>query len=155
MNFHEAFEILLGHEGELSDHPKDRGGLTKFGISQRAYPDEDIVNLTVERAKELYLRDYWKPAGCEHVPEGIRFDLFDMAVNSGLLAATRTLQRACGVSADGKLGPLTLKAIEGMDHVRLVAKFNGYRLAYLATLRSWPSFGRGWAGRIATNLARL
>lgn len=155
MNFHEAFEILLGHEGELSAHPQDRGGLTKFGISQRAYPDEDIVNLTVERAKELYLRDYWKPVGCEHVPEGIRFDLFDMAVNSGLLAATRTLQRACGVVADGKIGPLTMKAIQDMDPIRLAARFNGHRLAYMASLRTWPSFGRGWAGRIATNLARL
>lgn len=155
MNFDKAFDILLGHEGGLSDHPKDRGGLTKFGISQRAYPDEDIVNLTVERAKELYLRDYWLPVGCEAVPDGIKFDLFDMAVNSGKLAAILNLQRACGVPVDGKLGPLTLKAIEGMDPIRLAARFNGYRLAYMATLRSWPSFGRGWAARIATNLARL
>lgn len=155
MNFDKAFDILLGHEGELSDHPKDRGGLTKYGISQRAYPNEDIVNLTVERAKELYERDYWRPVGCELVPDGIKFDLFDMAVNSGRAAAIRNLQRACGVPADGQLGPLTMKAIEGMDPIRLCAKFNGYRLAYMATLRQWPAFGRGWAGRIAANLARL
>lgn len=155
MNFDKAFDILLGHEGELSDHPKDRGGLTKYGISQRAYPGEDIVNLTVERAKELYERDYWKPVGCDLVPDAIKFDLFDMAVNSGRAAAIRNLQRACGVSADGQLGPLTMKAIQGMDGTRLAARFNGYRLAFMATLREWPAFGRGWAGRIAANLARL
>lgn len=155
MNFDKAFDILLGHEGVLSDHPKDRGGLTKYGISQRAYPGEDIVNLTVERAKELYERDYWKPVGCDLVPDAIKFDLFDMAVNSGRAAAIRNLQRACGVSADGQLGPLTMKAIQGMDGTRLAARFNGYRLAFMATLREWPAFGRGWAGRIAANLARL
>lgn len=40
--------------------------------------------MTLERAKPIYRRDYWGPAGCDAVPHGIRFDLFDMAANSGV-----------------------------------------------------------------------
>jgi lysozyme family protein len=50
--------------------------------------------MTLERAKTIYKRDYWGPAGCDTVPDGIKFDLFDMAVNSGVKPAVRTLQKA-------------------------------------------------------------
>jgi len=52
--FDEIIEVVLKHEGGLVDDPDDPGGLTNLGISQRAYPNEDIRGLTVERAKELY-----------------------------------------------------------------------------------------------------
>jgi lysozyme family protein len=86
------------------------------------------------------------------VPDGIKFDLFDMAVNSGKTAAVRTLQKAVGEADDGVLGPRTLQAMSGMSQQRLVARFNGARLMLLADLSSWPAFGRGWARRIAANL---
>lgn len=155
MDFDTAFLRLIGHEGGYVDDPRDPGGRTKYGISQRAYPGEDIAGLTLERAKAIYLRDYWGPAGCDAVPPSIKFDLFDMAVNSGVRAAVRTLQRAAGLgdrSVDGVLGPQTLQAVQAMQPVRLVARFNGARLAFMADLTNWPAFGRGWARRIASNL---
>ena len=39
--------------------------------------------MTLARAKVIYHRDFWLAAGCNYVPESARFDLFDMAVNSG------------------------------------------------------------------------
>ena len=65
MNFDIAFSRLIDSEGGLTDNPKDPGGLTKFGISQRSYPDIDIRNLTLDQAKAIYLRDFWdsKTAG--------------------------------------------------------------------------------------------
>jgi lysozyme family protein len=33
-----------------------------------------------------------------------------------------------------------------------MARFNGHRLDYLNDLPTWPSFGRGWAQRVAENL---
>lgn len=152
MTFDEAFERLIGHEGGYVDDPRDPGGRTKFGISQRSYPGENIAGLTLERAKAIYLRDYWGPAGCDSVPEGVRFDLFDMAVNSGIKAAVRTLQDAVGETTDGILGPRTLQAVQSMPPSRLVARFNGARLEFMAGLHAWPAFGRGWARRIAANL---
>ena len=150
--FESAFERLIGHEGGYVNDPRDPGGETKYGISRRSYPGEDIAGMTLERAKVIYLRDCWGPAGCDAVPDGIKFDLFDMAVNSGVKQAVKTLQRACGETADGVLGPRTLAAVQVMPSARLVARFNGSRLLFMADLSNWPAHGRGWCRRIALNL---
>lgn len=167
MNFDTAFDRLYAHEGDLSMDPRDKGnwtggaigkGLlkgTKFGISAAAYPGEDIEHLTIERVKAIYLRDYWGPAGCDAVPDAVRFDLFDMAVNSGISAAVRALQTAVGETVDGVLGPHTLQAVQSMPGLRLVARFNGARLLYVTEAHSWPAYGRGWARRIGTNLLEV
>ena len=155
MTFDEAFERLIDHEGDYVNHPSDPGGETNFGISKRSYPLEDIPNMTLARAKNLYLRDYWSPAGCDAVPSSVRFDLFDMAVNSGVKTAVRTLQKAVGADDDGILGPRTLQAVSTMPGARLVARFNGHRLQYMSSLSTWPAFGRGWANRIAKNLMEV
>lgn len=164
MDFDTAFQRLIGHEGALSMDPKDRGnwtggeegkGLlkgTKYGISAAAYPGEDIAGLTLDRARELYRRDYWGPAGCDAAPPGIKFDLFDMCVNSGLSPAVRALQKAAGATVDGVLGPRTLAAVQAMPAAKLLARFNGARLLYMADAPTWPAHGRGWARRIAANL---
>jgi lysozyme family protein len=155
MTFDEAFTALIGNEGGISDNPADKGGLTKYGISQRSYPNEDIRNLTLDRAKQIYFRDFWTPAGCDAVPDAIRFDLFDAAVNSGIRAAVKCLQTAAGSTPDGILGPQTLAAIAAMDGARLAARFNGARLQFMTSLGNWPTFSRGWANRIASNLLRV
>lgn len=152
MTFDQAFDRLIGLEGGYVNDPNDPGGETKYGISRRSYPGEMIRTMTLDRAKEIYLRDYWGPAGCDFVPDAIKFDLFDMAVNSGVSAAIKTLQRTVGVDEDGKLGPLTLQALQSMFAPRFIARFNGARLQFMSALPTWPSFGRGWANRIAKNL---
>jgi len=155
MNFDQAFERLIGHEGGYVNDPRDPGGETKFGISRRSYPGEVIRTMTLDRAKAIYLRDYWGPAGCDTVPDAVKFDLFDMAVNSGVGTAIKTLQRTVGVVDDGKLGPITLQAVASMPVLRFVARFNGHRLQFMSTLATWPAFGRGWANRIAKNLIEV
>ena len=152
MTFDEAFVRLIGHEGGYVKDHRDPGGETKYGISQRAYPGEDIRNMTLERAKDLYRRDFWWAAGCDAVPDAVKFDLFDMAVNSGVKTAIKNLQRAVGVEPDGVIGNVTMQAIGAMNPVRFVARFNGHRLQFMSSLSTWPAFGRGWANRIAKNL---
>lgn len=151
-DFDACFARLMLREGGDADHPADPGGRTRYGISQRAYPREDIAALTLDRARHLYWRDYWDPAGCERLPEALRFDFFDAAVNSGIAAATRWLQRAAGVPADGRLGPVTLAALRRADAQALRARMAGARLEALASLPAWPAFGRGWVRRVAQNL---
>ena len=155
MTFDEAFEILIGHEGGYVNHPNDPGGETKYGISKRSYPHENIKGMTLERAKIIYERDYWKPCGAAAVDPIIAFDLFDTAVNAGVTQAVRFLQRAAGVTVDGIIGLKTLRSVASFDPYRLVARFNGHRLDHLNNLPTWPSFGKGWAQRIADNLVRL
>ena len=152
MNFDTAFQKLLGHEGGYVDHPADPGGETKFGITKRSYPGENIAGMTLDRAKEIYRRDFWGPCGADAVPVALKFDLFDMAVNAGVRRALTTLQAAAGEAQDGVLGPKTLQAVQSIPAARLVARFAGFRLEHMASLPTWATFGRGWARRIATNL---
>ena len=48
--------------------------------------------------------------------------------------------------------PRTLAALATMPDSRMLARFNGARLAFMADLPTWPAFGRGWSKRIAANL---
>lgn len=150
--FDQCFEKLIGNEGGYTPGKGDPGGETKFGVSKRSYPALEISSLTLDDAKAIYMRDFWTPAGCDSVPTSIAFDLFDMAVNSGVSRAVKTLQRVAGTAEDGKLGPVTLAAVAQLDPVRAVAWFNGVRLSFMVSLDVWPTFSRGWALRISDNL---
>lgn len=152
MNFDEAFDKLINHEGGYVNNPRDPGGETKYGISKRQYPQEDIKNLTLTRAKAIYAKDYWAGVGCDLVPEGLKFDLFDTAVNSGPGRAVKLLQQTVGQAQDGVLGPLTLQALKTAPSSVFAARFNGSRLLFMTQLHNWDDAGRGWAVRIATNL---
>lgn len=156
MQFDEAFHRLLGHEGFYSNDPHDPGGETCWGVTVSvarangyAGPMEAMPSAV---AKGIYRAQYWDAIAADHLPEGIRFDVFDAAVNSGLRAAALWLQRASGAVADGKIGPKTLAAAASADPARLLALFNGHRLLAMTDMRGWPSFSRGWARRIARNL---
>jgi len=152
MNFDAAFERLIGHEGGYVFDRRDPGGETKYGISKRAYPNEDIRNLTLERAKEIYHRDYWEAIRAEDLPEKVRFHVFDMAVNAGRKTAIKLLQRAVGVEDHGIYGNLTHAAVRYADPETLLARFSGHRLKYYTDLKTWPTFGKGWTRRVADNL---
>ena len=150
--FERAFERTLGHEGGHVNDPRDPGGETKYGISQRAYPNLDIANLTIEDCKQLYQRDYWRPIRGDELPEEVAMALFDAAVNHGVRTAVRMMQRAVGVRDDGIIGPRTIEAAHLIEPARFVARFLGDRLMFYADLQTWPTFGRGWARRVAREL---
>jgi lysozyme family protein len=150
MTFDQAFDRLLGHEGGYTFNQADPGGETKFGISKRSYPNLDIKALTQEQAKSIYMHDYWQPCRIELLPEDMQFDMFDAAVNSGRVQATKWLQMAVGADVDGVLGPKTFNACAGAKDIS--KRFNGYRLQFMSALPAWNTFGRGWANRIAKNL---
>lgn len=150
MNYDKAFGIIIGHEGGYVNDPRDPGGETKYGISKRAYPNEDIKGLTLERAKELYRRDYWDAVEAESLPVGVRLMVFDCAVNCGLTAAKKLLQRAAGAKDDGIIGPRTREAISKTPDLPM--RFAGFWIQYYTDLAGWPTFGKGWARRVANDL---
>ena len=156
MNFEQAFTVLLKHEGGYSNHVDDRGGATMWGITEavaraNGYTGE-MRNLPIEFAKRVYRAAYWDAVRADELPEGVRFSVFDAAVNSGVKRAVRWLQEAVGTTADGVIGPKTLAAVRQQVPDALNAKYNGVRLKFMTDLPSWNSFGKGWARRIASNL---
>lgn len=152
MNFDIAFAKLIGHEGGYVHDPRDPGGETKFGISKRSYPALDIADLNVDDAKAIYKRDFWARAQCDRLHPDLAFQVFDGAVNSGIGNSIRWLQEAAGVAVDGVVGPLTLRKVGDMEPSIIIARYNGVRLKFMASLSTWDVFGRGWARRIAANL---
>lgn len=87
----EFFNLTVNLEGGFSDRAADRGGRTKYGVTQstlNAYnikhsiPKEDVVNITVDKAKDIYIEFYYLPVSPVADKE-IHFNFIDMGYNSG------------------------------------------------------------------------
>lgn len=154
MNFDQAFDLLLGHEGGYSDHAADPGGKTRYGITEAVAREVgyrgDMAALPLDLAKRIYSERYWLAVRCNDLPDEIRYVVFDAAVNSGPKQAAMWLQRAAGVTDDGVIGPKTLAAVAKADPYQLRCNLLAQRLKLMAKLPTWPAFGRGWANRIAS-----
>ncbi len=79
-SFDKAFEIVIGLEGKPTNDPDDPGGLTVFGLSSKFNPEVSL-DMTIDRAKAIYLRKYWESTGCDSVPFPWDILKFDGAVN--------------------------------------------------------------------------
>ena len=92
MNFDQAFEKLIGHEGRYSNHPADKGGETMWGITEAVARAHGYVGameeLTQWQAGAIYRASYWTPLKADQLPAEVRFDVFDGAVNSGVARPT-------------------------------------------------------------------
>lgn len=122
-------------------------GVTKAVAKENGY-DGPMKSLPVDVAQAIYKRQYWDAVRADELPESVRYAVFDGAVNSGVSQSVLWLQRACGASADGKIGPRTIAAAHAMDGDKLLAAILSQRLRFMTTLHNWPAFGRGWARRI-------
>lgn len=155
--YDEALARLLAHEGGYCNHPADPGGPTNFGITiydyrRYAKPDAtaaDVKAMTVDEAKRIYRAKYWDAQACDALPAGIDYAVFDYGVNSGIGRSKKVLQRVVGVTADGVLGPQTLRAAAQSDPKIVIAGICDERLRFLKGLRTWSVFGRGWSRRVA------
>lgn len=80
------------------------------------------------------------------------FQLFDAAVNHGLLNARKLLQRAVDVKDDGIVGALTLAAVRKQPQFALISLFNSKRIEFYTKISTFNAFGKGWMARVALNL---
>lgn len=164
LTFDEAFKRLIGHEGKFTNDRNDRGNWTtgiigkgelkgtKYGISAMTYPDLDIRNLTLEKAKAIYKRDWWDKINADQIDSAIVFQVWDFAVNAGMGTAKRKLQKAVGVAEDGIIGKHTIQAINDTEINDVLLKFNAERLRYYTSLSTWNLYGKGWTLRVAGQL---
>ena len=146
-DFHRCIDPILAEEGGLSHHAADPGGLTKYGISQRAYPKLDIIGLTREDAESIYHRDYWQPIHGDNLPDGLDLLLLDCAINQGPVTAIKLLQRALRIQADGLIGPMTLNNAE-VAMPDLLTHFAAERALRYEISPNEITFGRGWYRRL-------
>lgn len=153
-SFDDAFYKLIGNEGGYSNNPADPGGETMYGVTKRVAQANgyqgDMHALTLDAAKAIAKSQYWDKYQCDQFDSRIGFQVFDAAYNGGHPA--QWLQQAAGVTADGAIGPETIAAVRAIEPLKIIMRFDAYRLQYLGNLGTWPTFGHGWANRIANNL---
>jgi lysozyme family protein len=153
MNFDQAFDALLNHEGGYSDHAADPGGKTRYGVTEAVAREVgyrgEMRELPLELAQRIYRERYWDAVKADQLPGAVRYLVFDAAVNSGVGQAARWLQRAVKVTDDGVIGPMTLMAANQSNPEALARRYLSQRLRFMSDLANWPAFGRGWARRIA------
>lgn len=148
--FEPAIEITLINEGGLVDNPNDPGGVTKYGLSQRTYPSLDIRNLTVDQAKAIYLRDFWKFGGI--ISQAVANKIFDMYVNEEH-EAIKIAQGILGLTQDGMYGPQTEQSVNNTDPADFLTRYRAaleqhYRNIVAANPKE-SVFLNGWLQRAA------
>ena len=127
INFEASLKEVLEHEGGFVDHELDRGGKTRYGITESVARDHGftgkIRDLPMETAEKIYRKSYWDAIRLDELKNGrLRYIVFDTAVHMGPSAAVRKLQTTYNllssreITVDGIIGPETLGAVNSYQH---------------------------------------
>lgn len=169
MTTDDLITAILKNEGSrYTDHAADKGGPTRYGITQatltayRGHPvtPVDVASLTEAEARAIYEQDYIKGPGFDRIgSDALRFVLVDYAVNSGPITAIRALQRTLGVPVDGNLGPVTEQAANLKDGRRLALGVLAQRARHFGRIitdnPTQAMFAAGWMDRLARQVEEL
>tara|TARA_R100001480_G_scaffold50935_1_gene64281 strand:+ start:54 stop:566 length:513 start_codon:yes stop_codon:yes gene_type:complete len=150
-NFDECLKMLLHHEGGYVNHPKDPGGETNLGVTKRVYEKwggtKDMKDLTVEDVAPIYKKEYWDRCKCDDLESGVDWAVFDWAVNSGTGRSAKAIQKICGATQDGAIGPKTLALIGTQNTQYVIEEFGKIRQQFYESLKTFDTFGKGWTRR--------
>jgi len=159
---------LIEREGGFSNHRADKGGPTKYGITQRTLSIylkrpvsiDEVRGLTKEKAAEIYERFYYLDPHIDLLPPGFQAQVMDMAVNHGAPDGIRYFQQflntfGSGLKADGIIGPKTAKAcavvIKQLGKIEANNRLAEFRQGvYLGIVENDPTqigFRNGWLKR--------
>jgi len=169
----ELITDVLKAEGwdKYTNHPADKGGPTKWGITQKAWSEysghyaseQDIQGITEAGAREFYLKLYVIGPQFDQLPQLLIPLVVDSGVNSGPKRASKWVQRAVGVRQDGIIGPRTLAVVRDSNPIatflrivsfrcklygRLVSRDPKLKAANDAGFRLQAEFAAGWNNRI-------
>ncbi len=165
--FEDAFKYLIENEGhQFTNDPRDSGGATKYGVTQRAYErwvghvvlSTDIKDLQIQTAKKFYFDLYWKGVGCDKITsKAVAISIFDTGVLYGTFNSARMAQKAANLclgislSMDGLLGQKSLEAINSMDENEFLMKFNMLIMqridAVILSSHKNEAYRKGWMRR--------
>lgn len=124
-----AYNHVLEVEGKFSDHAKDRGGATMYGVTERVARAHGYTGpmseLPLEKAREIYKASYWDINRLDDIAAlsyPIAAEMFDTGVNCGVGVAGKFLQRSLNalnragsdfadMTVDGIVGPVSVAAL--------------------------------------------
>ena len=161
---------VLTVEGGYVNNPKDPGGATNHGVTERVAREHgyagDMRNLTKDQATQIYAQDYIKTPGYEPLLElspAVAEELVDSAVNAGPGRASRWFQMSLNalnrggtdypdLVVDGRVGPGTIRAYEKLIERRGQVKacqltiklLDANQAAHYVSLGHLEAFTPGW-----------
>jgi len=110
IEFEDALKFVLKWEGGFTNHPKDPGGATNKGITQKVYdvykvsrkhPKMSVKHILDFEVKEIYETKYWDLVRAKWLKAPLGLVMFDTAVNFGPAGAIRRLQKALRLNVTG------------------------------------------------------
>ena len=151
---------LIRREGSAyTNHPEDRGGPTKFGITQatlsasrgRPVTPRDVELLEEVEARAIYERRYVQDPGFWRINSpALRELIVDCGVNHGTTRAAKWLQSVVGAKPDGLVGRVTATLVNENPPKQVFAKVLCTRLRFYEDLDDQPGqakFDMGWTNR--------
>lgn len=158
----------IANEGGYSNHPADKGGETKYGITENTWKHyaaagtTPIKDITKSQAFAVYDELYYGPQYIDDIVNDyplLACKYFDASVNLGRFGATRLLQRTINkythmnVKVDGYIGKNTLRAIKyrqltDEEFCRLfIQELRAYYWEIVERKPSQEVFIKGWLNR--------
>lgn len=156
-----VFMIALNHvlkweTTRFTNHVGDLGGPTKYGVTlktlswyrKKPLTEDDVKAMTYEEAAQIYYDVFWLPNRCDAFKPSIAVALFDGCVNQSALWMRRYLQQSAKVKSDGKIGPVTIQAVNALNEESVLQDFMALRALRYADSSTLARHGRGWYRRL-------
>ncbi len=157
-------DSIIANEGGFQQNKADTGNYvgnkligTKYGITPKklaefegvdpsAIRSNDIANLSIDKAKEIYNKDI-KNFKISQYPDGLQEQVFDIFTNFGYVGGLKVIQDAANIKTDGKWGAETKKAVQTLAPEKLVdARIKKYN-SIVKNDSSKEEFLKGWINR--------
>lgn len=173
--------FFLQWEGGYVNHPNDKGGETNMGItiatwrqaghtSTETIPsvsmktwsgkpvtyknvNKSLYEMTIDQWTPIMENLYWNPWRASEIKNQSVADIcVDWGWASGPITAIKRVQRILGVAPDGKVGSITLNAINSANQADLFAKIHADRILFVNQIVQRDATQRvnleGWTKRI-------
>ena len=159
--FEKIFDYLLKVEGGYSNDKNDKGGKTKYGITEEDARDfgykGDMQDLTKDFAKNIYLKKYYLGNKLDKVVnDKVALSVCDFIVNGGAWGAKKAQaalnELGFDLRVDGILGEKSLAALNEVDENKFLEKYHDLQRRYYRVLAankpSQKKFLTGWLNRV-------
>ena len=157
-------------EGGYVNNPKDPGGATNYGITEKVAREHDykgdMKDLPKSTAEQIYYEDYVLKPGFEPLAQlspAVLEELVDTGVNTGTGRASRWFQETLNhlnrggtdypdIKVDGKVGPATMNSYKALVKVRgqvgacelTIKVLDAKQANHYLSLTSLETFTPGW-----------
>jgi lysozyme family protein len=141
--------LVLEGGSKITNDPSDSGGQTKYGISKKAFPNVNVINLTEQQAIDIYKNNFYNVCMIDSInDELLALHVFDFAVNAGIGRSVKTLQKIVGSAQDGVIGAKTLSMVNSGNFSTefIQARINFYKSIGVGKN---AKFLKGWLNRVS------